>query len=68
MNRKPLKKKSIKKPNPLELVILLEGEIKLLKNMINTTIWIAYDKWDEDAIDYLINERNHSDFFIPFER
>jgi len=37
----------------------LQKQKKQLKNMINTTIGIAYDKDEQEAIDYLMNEQDH---------
>lgn len=37
----------------------LEKKNRQLQNIINTTIGIAYDKDEEDAIKYLENEKNH---------
>ena len=41
----------------------LEKENKKLKNMINTAIGIAYSKDDYDAIEYLVHERDGSEYF-----
>ena len=37
----------------------LKKQNKQLKQMINTTIGIAYDKDEQEAIDYLMNEQDH---------
>lgn len=43
----------------------LSEEKEQLIKLINTAIGIAYDKDDEEAIQYLINEKNHyPDLFI----
>lgn len=43
----------------------LSEEKDQLTRLINTAIGIAYDKDDEEAIQYLINEKNHyPDLFI----
>lgn len=48
---------------PEEYIAMVEEENKKLKNMINTTIGIAYDKDDFDAIEYLVHERDGSECF-----
>lgn len=43
----------------------LKKQNKQLKQMINTTIGVSYDKDETEAIDYLVNEVNHyPDLFI----
>ena len=41
----------------------LKDEVKQLKNMINVTIGLAYSKDENEAIDYLINEKEQSLLF-----
>ena len=55
--------KSHRKESKDDKIKKLSEENRILKNMINTTIGIAYDKDDFDAIEYLVHERDGSECF-----
>lgn len=43
----------------------LKKQNRQLKQMINTTIGVSYDKDETEAIDYLVNEVNHYPDLFP---